>query len=132
MRALNLTAADPLALRLAADVRLGPTDYVNDHIWEVVLAGGEPAALAVRTPTPAQNMRRTRHTEGERTVTDPAAYAEPPVWPFRTTCAWRARRCRGWRLTEYWVPDCTRSSASTPHQHHRRARARSPSRSPAS
>ena len=74
MRSLNLTAADPLALRLAADVRAGPTDYANDHIWEVTLSGGEPPALAVRTTygLRAQAMRLyPSFTEGDRTVTDP-------------------------------------------------------------
>ncbi|MBI3764194.1 MAG: hypothetical protein HY260_20325 [Chloroflexi bacterium] len=49
MRTWNLTADDPLALRLAADVRLGPTDYADDQIWELTLAGGDPPALALRT-----------------------------------------------------------------------------------
>lgn len=49
MRTWSLTADDPLALRLAADVRLGPTDYADDQIWELTLAGGEPSALALRT-----------------------------------------------------------------------------------
>ena len=49
MRRWNLTQNDPLALRLAADVRLGATDYADDQIWELTLAGGEPPALALRT-----------------------------------------------------------------------------------
>ncbi|HLB50317.1 MAG TPA: hypothetical protein VJL59_25115, partial [Anaerolineales bacterium] len=49
MRDWKLTQADPLALRLAADVRFGPTDYADDQIWELTLAGGDPAALALRT-----------------------------------------------------------------------------------
>ena len=49
MRDWHLTQDDPLALRLAADVRLTPTDYADDHIWELALAGGEPPALALRT-----------------------------------------------------------------------------------
>lgn len=38
MQKWQLTPDDPLALRLAADVRLGPTDYDNDVIWELDLA----------------------------------------------------------------------------------------------
>ncbi|GAB4161793.1 MAG: hypothetical protein Fur0021_35350 [Candidatus Promineifilaceae bacterium] len=34
----NLTPEDPLALRLAADVRCGPTDYADDQIWELDLS----------------------------------------------------------------------------------------------
>lgn len=49
MREWNLTADDPLSLRLAADARLGPTDYADDQIWELTLNGGDPPALALRT-----------------------------------------------------------------------------------
>ncbi len=35
----NLTPEDPLALRLAADVRCGPTGYADDQIWELDLPG---------------------------------------------------------------------------------------------
>jgi hypothetical protein len=40
MRAWDLAAGDPLALRLAADARLGPVDYADDQIWELALSGG--------------------------------------------------------------------------------------------
>ncbi|MBI4315619.1 MAG: hypothetical protein HY679_06760, partial [Chloroflexi bacterium] len=46
---MRLTQADPLALRLAADVRFGPTDYGDDQIWSLSLAGGDPPALALHT-----------------------------------------------------------------------------------
>ena len=111
MRSLNLTAADPLALRLAADVRAGPTDYANDHIWEVTLSGGEPPALAVRTTygLRAQAMRLyPSFTEGDRTVTDPAGFAAPPVVQAALVNYLRvlAAPFPGLEVvTEYWVPD---------------------------
>src|SRR5690349_4412669 len=111
MRPLGLTAADPLALRLAADVRLGPTDYANDHIWEVTLSGGDPPALAVRTTygLRAQNMRLyPSFSEGERTVTDPADYAAPPVVQAAFVNYLRVSSAPLPGLTvetEYWVPD---------------------------
>ncbi len=49
MRTWKLSAGDPLQLSLAADARLGPTDYGNDIIWELNLGRGEPPALAVQT-----------------------------------------------------------------------------------
>lgn len=82
MRDWNLTAADPLALRLAADVRFGPTDYADDHIWELSLAGGEPPALALRTSygLRARDMRLfPTFAEGDKVVTDPADFASAPA-----------------------------------------------------
>lgn len=49
MRNWNLGPGDPLQLTIAADARLTPTDYTNDHIWELDLSGGDPSALALRT-----------------------------------------------------------------------------------
>jgi hypothetical protein len=37
------------SLVLAADARFGPTDYANDHIWELSQSSGDPAALDLRT-----------------------------------------------------------------------------------
>ena len=92
-------------------MRLGPTVYVHDQIWEVVMDGGEPAALAVRTTygLRAQNMRLyPSYTEGERTVTDPAAYAEPPVVQaaFVNYVRVAGAPLPGLAdITEYWVSD---------------------------
>jgi hypothetical protein len=49
MRDWNLKSGDPLTLILAADARLGPTDYLNDQIWELTLGNGAPPALALQT-----------------------------------------------------------------------------------
>ena len=82
MRDWKLTQADPLALRLAADVRFGPTDYADDQIWELTLAGGDPAALALRT-TYGLRAREMRifpiFREGEPLISDPDQFASPPV-----------------------------------------------------
>src|SRR4051812_20878914 len=81
MRDWHLTEADPLALRLAADVRLAPTDYANDHIWELGLGGGDPPALGARTTygLRAQDMRLfPGFGEDDLQVTDPAEFAAPP------------------------------------------------------
>ncbi len=111
MRDWFLTDDDPLALRLAADARLGPTDYADDHIWELTLAGGEPPALALRTSygLRARDLRLfPTFSEGEKTVSDPAAFVfSPAVRRFavnyaRVTCEPLA----GLAVTaHYWVPD---------------------------
>lgn len=111
MREWSLTAADPIALRLAADVRAGPTDYANDHIWELSLAGGEPPGLSIRTSF-GRRVHELRlvlaFAEAGQAVTDPDAYAAPP-----TVRAFYVDYIRvaleplpGLATTiDYWVPD---------------------------
>ena len=111
MRDWHLTQADPLALRLAADARQAPTDYTNDHIWELGLAGGDPPALGVRTTygLRAQDMRLFfGFVEGEQQATDPAEFVRAPevrafyVNYIRVTCEPFA----GLGVTaDFWVPD---------------------------
>jgi len=87
MRRWNLTQNDPLALRLAADVRLGATDYADDQIWELTLAGGEPPALALRTTygLRARDMRLfPAFREGDAVLIDPNEFAAPPAVNFFT------------------------------------------------
>lgn len=81
MRDWALKAGDPLSLTLAADARQGAPDYVNDHIWELDLAAGEPAALSLRTTygLRARAMRLfLRFIEGGKALSDPAAFATQP------------------------------------------------------
>ena len=111
MRDWHLTQSDPLALRLAADARQAPTDYPNDHIWELGLAGGDPPALGARTTygLRAQDMRLFfGFAEGDQHVTDPAEFAAPPevrafyVNYIRVTCEPFA----GLEVSaDFWVPD---------------------------
>src|SRR3989304_4765385 len=84
MRDWKLTQADPLALRLAADARFGPTDYADDQIWELALAGGDPPAMALRTTygLRARDMRLfPGFREGETVIPDPHPVAgqSPPT-----------------------------------------------------
>ncbi len=82
MREWNIKPGDPVSLTLASDIRLGPTDYVNDVIWELTLGGGTPPALALHT-TYGLRARALRlfhaFTEGEETRADPATFASGPV-----------------------------------------------------
>lgn len=81
MREWNLGPGDPLQLTIAADARLTTTNYVDDHIWELDLSGGDPSALALRTTygLRARMMRLfPRFTENRQTLNDPAAFIGPP------------------------------------------------------
>src|SRR5215210_4674114 len=82
MRDWSLAPGDPLCLNLAADARLSIPDYLNDHIWELTLGGGEPPALSLNTTygLRAITMRIfLRFSENGKTVSDPAAFALPPT-----------------------------------------------------
>ena len=82
MRDWSLASGDPLCLTLAADSRLSIPDYLNDHIWELIMGGGEPAALALRSTygLRAKTMRLfLRFSEGKKVVSDPAGFALPPT-----------------------------------------------------
>lgn len=81
MREWNLGSGDPLCLTLAADARLSTPDYTNDHIWELEMGGGEPAALSLRTTygLRARSMRIfLSFSENGKTISDPASFAIPP------------------------------------------------------
>lgn len=81
MRDWSLAPGDPLSLTLAADARLSIPDYLNDHIWELALSGGEPPALSLRTTfgLRAKSMRLfLRFSEGNKSVSDPSAFASSP------------------------------------------------------
>src|SRR5574342_895873 len=82
MRDWSLAPGDPLYLTLAADARLSIPDYLNDHIWELALGGGEPSALALRTTfgLRAKSMRLFfRFSEANKAVSDPAAFVLLPT-----------------------------------------------------
>ena len=111
MRDWSLGPGDPLMLTLAADSRLSTPDYLNDHIWELELGGGEPSAVSLRTTygLRARSMRLfLRFTEGGQSVTDPSAFPDGPrlkrfhpnfLWlefsPFENLNA----------AAEFWVPE---------------------------
>ena len=102
---------DPLCLTLAADMRLCRPDYLNDHIWELEIGGGEPASVAVRTTygLRARNMRLFyRFTEAGKTVTNPAAFVRGPrLRRFYPNFLWlEFVPVDGLEVAaEYWVPE---------------------------
>lgn len=104
-------AGDPLSLTFAADMRLCRPDYLNDHIWELEIGGGEPAGLAVRTTygLRARNMRLFyRFSEKSKIVTNPAEFHAPPhlrrFYPNFLLLTFVP--FEGLEITaEYWVPE---------------------------
>ena len=79
MREWKLQTGNPLSLTLASDARLGPTDYLNDHIWELSLKGGEPEALSVQTTygLRAKSFRVfPRFREKDITINNPEKFAQ--------------------------------------------------------
>ncbi|MEO8354393.1 MAG: hypothetical protein ABI621_00620 [Chloroflexota bacterium] len=110
MRDWSLAQGDPLCLTLAADSRLCIPDYLNDHIWEIVLGGGEPPALSLRTTygLRAKSMRLfLRFSENGKSVSDPATFALPPTvrrfYPSFITLEYSPLPNID-VATEYWVP----------------------------
>jgi len=82
MREWNLTNCDPLQLILAADGQLTDLDYTNDQIWELSLAGGEPAALTLQTSfgLRARSMRLfSQFHSHDISLSDPQSFFRPPV-----------------------------------------------------
>jgi hypothetical protein len=110
MRDWSLAKGDPLSLTLAADSRLSIPDYLNDHTWELILGGGEPAALSLRTTygLRAKSMRMfLRYSENGKSVSDPSTFALPPtVRRFYSNflIVEYSPLSNIDVLTEYWVP----------------------------
>lgn len=116
MRDWSLAKGDPLCLTLAADSRLSIPDYINDHIWELQLGGGEPSALSLDTTygLRARGMRVfMRFGENGKSVSDPAAFALPPTirrfYPNSLTLEYSPLANID-VVTECWVPQSNAAS----------------------
>lgn len=73
--------AGPVVLRIAADALRGPTDYADDHIWELV-SGGEPPALAMETAFGRRAVGLRVFPSfgiGGPIASDPQVFARPPL-----------------------------------------------------
>src|SRR5215213_2242367 len=110
MRDWSLAPGDPLCLNLAADSRLSIPDYLNDHIWELTLGGGEPPALSLQTTygLRAKAMRVfLRFSENGKSISDPSAFALPPTirrfYPNFLILDYSPLKNID-VTTEYWVP----------------------------
>ena len=110
MRDWSLAKGDPLSLTLAADSRLSIPDYLNDHTWELILGGGEPAAISLRTTygLRAKSMRIfLRFSENGKSISDPSTFALPATvrrfYPNFTVVEYSPLPNID-VVTEYWVP----------------------------
>ncbi len=82
MREWSISREGPLSLCIAADARLTTPDYLDDQIWELSLAGGDPPALSIQTTygLRARNMRIfPGFGWGESAVVHPDHFFAPPV-----------------------------------------------------
>jgi hypothetical protein len=111
MREWDLTSADPLSLFLAADARFCSPDYSDDQVWELILRGGDPPAMAVETMLGLRAVSLRLFpvfTFGGRPLHNPAAFSSPPVVrrfaPNYINVSCRPIPAVGAEC-EYWVPE---------------------------
>lgn len=111
MRKWALGLNDPLTLTLAADVRFGGLDYVDDQIWELVGRGVEPAALSFQTTYGLRARKMAIFPGFSRelaTVTDPDLFSAAPIVEVRLPNYLRLSFDPWPELavqSEYWVPE---------------------------
>ena len=81
MREWSLNSESPLALRIAADIRVSHPDYIDDQIWELTLKGGSPPAIAIQTcyGFRARALRIfAGFSLGEAVISDPTQFHTAP------------------------------------------------------
>lgn len=107
----NIGHGDPGVFTIAADVRCGPTNYNNDHIWELKLGGGEPSSIAIQTTFGfrARALRLfPRFVEADNAIADPSSFSTPPTLTkfFPNYLQVKYSPFTGIDvISEYWVPD---------------------------
>ncbi|HEY3312487.1 MAG TPA: hypothetical protein VGK00_12675 [Anaerolineales bacterium] len=111
MRTWNLASGDPLQLTIATDARFTIPDYVDDHIWDLDLSGGDPSALALRTTfgLRARQMRIfPRFTENGKGVSNPVEFSSSPriraFYPNFLSVTF-SPYANVDVLAEYWIPE---------------------------
>lgn len=99
------------SLELACDARLQHPDYVDDHIWEIRVGGGEPPAISAATTygLRARQMRLfPRFCRDGRWLSDPSEFAED-VHVQRCFPNYAAVLCTPYPSIdvelEFWVPE---------------------------
>ncbi|MGE5123775.1 MAG: MGH1-like glycoside hydrolase domain-containing protein, partial [Acidobacteriaceae bacterium] len=110
MQIWNFTPEYSLNLTLAADARLGRTDYTNDQIWQLVLGGSQPPALSLET-TFGLRARQCRifprFIYHDQVINDPDHFSHPVVihqyYPNYLCLSFKPFSSINVRL-EYWVP----------------------------
>ncbi len=125
MREWNLQDGDPLNLVIAADIRLCPTNYIDDQIWELSLHDGAPPAIAIQTTfgLRARSFRIfPRFQEGNIASSDPTDFDRQPTITknYPNYICLNYAPFRGIDVqAEYWVPasNCLAGRFSLHNQH---------------
>lgn len=82
LRSWTLKPNQPLALQIAADARLSPTDYLDDQSWELVLGAVDQPALSLQTRYGGRVGLASlvpMWTIDRRSIYEFQAYARPPM-----------------------------------------------------
>lgn len=110
MKDWNYTPEHPVSLTLAADARLGTTDYTNDQIWELKLGSSEPPAISLETTFGLRTRLCRifpRFTNNGKVVNDPAQFSHPitihQYYPNYLKLSFKPFSCIDVSI-EYWVP----------------------------
>jgi hypothetical protein len=110
MQNWNLTPEHPITLTIAADARLGPTDYLNDQIWELKVGSSDPPSISFETTfgLRARLCRIFPHfIFKDKVVTDPVEFSHPITihryYPNYIELSFKPFSHINVKL-EYWVP----------------------------
>jgi len=106
----NFTPDHSVSLVLAADARLGSTDYTNDQIWELKLGASEPPAISIET-TFGLRARLCRifprFIYNNQVINDPVDFSHPitihQYYPNYIELSFKPFSFINVKL-EYWVP----------------------------
>ncbi|MEA3351338.1 MAG: hypothetical protein U9Q82_12000 [Chloroflexota bacterium] len=111
MKNWTLGTEDAGAYTIAADARCRPTDYANDHIWELSLDGGDHASLSLQTTFGLRTLNLRlfpRFVEGDAAISNPGNFSAPPTvhrfYPNYLKLAFSPFTGIDVQI-EYWVPE---------------------------
>jgi hypothetical protein len=111
MQNWNYSPENLICLTLAADARLGSTDYTNDQIWELKLGSSEPPVISLET-TFGLRARLCRifprFIHNGKVVSDPTQFTEPITirryYPNYLELSFKPFSNINVKI-EYWVPN---------------------------
>jgi hypothetical protein len=106
----NFSPEHSISLTLAADARMGSTDYTNDQIWELKMGSSDPPSISLDT-TFGLRARLCRifprFIYNGKVVNDPSQFSHPITihryYPNYLELSFKPFSCINVNL-EYWVP----------------------------
>ena len=106
----NFSPEHSISLTLAADARMGSTDYTNDQIWELKMGSSDPPSISLDT-TFGLRARLCRifprFIYNGKVVNDPTQFSHPITihryYPNYLELSFKPFSCINVKL-EYWVP----------------------------